>query len=79
MQKNEMRTEPKVVTVEEQMRQAIAYESWKREGNREGGLGDPSKIHGVKRLSILFRLPYWKVRYHMNFPDYVSIKNKWNV
>jgi hypothetical protein len=31
-------------------------------GNRDGGSGDPSKKHGMKRNSILFRLPYWKVR-----------------
>jgi hypothetical protein len=30
-------------------------------GNRESSAGDPSKEHGVKRLSILFHLPYWKV------------------
>jgi hypothetical protein len=30
-------------------------------GNRDGGAGDPSKKYGMKRNSILFRLPYWKV------------------
>ena len=40
---------------------AAAYETWKANGNREGSARDPSKIHGVKRISILFRLLYWKV------------------
>jgi len=37
------------------------FEVWKASKNREGGGGDPSKVHGVKCMSILFKLPYWKV------------------
>jgi hypothetical protein len=57
----ENRTKPQPVSVEEQLRHAIEYEAWKAAGNREGSAGDPSKVHGVKRTSILFRLTYWKV------------------
>jgi hypothetical protein len=52
---------PRVVTVADQMQRALEYEAWKTAGNREGSAGDPSKEHGVKRLSILFRLLYWKI------------------
>jgi hypothetical protein len=57
----ENRTKPQPVSVEEQLRHAVEYEAWKAAGNREGSAGDPSKVHGVKRTSILFRLTYWKV------------------
>lgn len=50
-----------VVTTEEQIHRANEYQTWLREGNKEGGVGDPSKIHGVKMRSILHDLPYWKV------------------
>jgi hypothetical protein len=49
---------PGVVTVEEQMQRALGFQAWKTAGNRDGGPGDPSKQYGVKRLSILYRLPY---------------------
>lgn len=35
--------------------------SWLRGGGVEDSDGDPVKEHGVKRASILFALPYWKV------------------
>jgi hypothetical protein len=57
----ENRPKPRTVTVEEQIHHALQYEAWKAGGNRVGAVGDPSKIFGLKRLSILFRLPYWKV------------------
>jgi hypothetical protein len=57
----EDRPPPHVVSVEEQMQHAADYTAWKENGNSGGVTGDPSKIHGVKRLSILHRLPYWKV------------------
>ena len=58
----ENRPKPREVTVEEQMRYVAEWEAWKASGNRDGVAGDPSKVHGVKRLSSLYRLPYWKVR-----------------
>jgi hypothetical protein len=53
-----------VVSIEEQLRHAAEYEAWKGAGHREGFVGDPSRVHGVKRKSILFKLPYWKVSQH---------------
>lgn len=35
---------------------------WLRNGGNEDSAQDPVKTHGVKRASILFALPYWKVR-----------------
>ena len=55
------RPRPEVVSAEEQVQHANEYCAWKEAGNREGAPGDPSKVHGVKRVSILNRLPYWKV------------------
>jgi hypothetical protein len=57
----EDRPPPHAVSVEEQMQHAADYRAWKENGNSGGVTGDPSKIHGVKRLSSLHRLPYWKV------------------
>jgi hypothetical protein len=57
----EERPLPRAVSVEEQMQHAADYAVWKAGVSRDGATGDPSKVHGVKRLSILHRLPYWKV------------------
>jgi hypothetical protein len=57
----EDRPKPPPVTVEEQLQHATEYEAWKAASSREVGSRDPSKLHGVKRLSILYRVPYWKV------------------
>ena len=57
----EIRGKPDVVNAEEQVERAIEYKTWLDEGNKEGAVGDPSKSHGVKRKSILYNLPYWKV------------------
>ena len=43
------------------MQQAADRTNWLRNGGVENSEGDPVKIHDVKRLSILFALPYWKV------------------
>jgi hypothetical protein len=64
----ERRPKPGPVSVEEQLRHALEYDSWKAAGNTPGTAGDPSKVHGVKRTSILFRLPYWKVSTMHVFP-----------
>jgi hypothetical protein len=50
----ENRKMPGRVSVEEQVRYGEEYVAWKAAGNRDGGAGDPSKKHGVKRNSILF-------------------------
>ena len=52
---------PTVVTAEEQLQRGISHQAWLGAGNKEGGDGDQSKIHGVNRRSILHDLPYWKV------------------
>ena len=57
----ETRVKPRAMTVDEQLEYAAEFEAWKANGGREGTAGDPSKVHGIKRVSILFRLPYWKV------------------
>ena len=36
-------------------------------GGRENGDDDPVKVNGVKRVSILFKLPYWAVSCHTLF------------
>jgi hypothetical protein len=57
----ENKPKPMAITIEEQLVYAAEYEAWKASRNIKGSANDPSKIHGVKRMSILFRLPYWKV------------------
>jgi hypothetical protein len=57
----ENREMPGQVSMEEQVWYGEEYAAWKAAGNCDGGIGDPSKKHGVKRNRILFRLPYWKV------------------
>ena len=42
----------------EQGRSRVA---WLRDGGVEDSPEDPVKEHGIKRVSILFALPYWKV------------------
>ena len=59
--KPEHRPKPEIVSFEEQIQHAEEYIAWKDARNCEGSIGDPSKVHGVKRVSILNRLPYWKV------------------
>jgi hypothetical protein len=54
----ESHAKPKAIFVEEQRQYAVKYEAWKEVGNREGATGDPSKLYGVKKTSILYRLPY---------------------
>lgn len=54
----EERGPPRVVTAKEQELRGLQYHDWLGKGNRDGNDGDPSKIHGVKRRSILNDLPY---------------------
>lgn len=60
--REENRGKPDVVSAEEQVERANEYKTWLDDGNKEGAVGDPSKVHGVKRKSILHNLPYWKVK-----------------
>jgi hypothetical protein len=45
----------------EVLAKVVEYEDWMQNGNQLGSTYDPSKIHGVKRWSILYDLPYFKV------------------
>jgi hypothetical protein len=51
-----------IIIVEELMQNAVECEVWRALGNRDGAPRDPSKVHGVKQMSSLHRLLYWKVR-----------------
>jgi hypothetical protein len=44
------------------IRWAFLRAEYARFGGRLGGEGDPMLCSGVKRLPLLFTLPYWKVR-----------------
>jgi hypothetical protein len=59
--KVEVREKPSAVSMQDQLRRAAEYQAWRDAGNRAGASGDPSKVHGIKRVSILNRLPYWEV------------------
>ena len=59
--REEDRGKPNVIIAEEQVQRANEYQTWLDEGNKERGVTDPSKAHGVKRRSILHNLSYWKV------------------
>ena len=45
------------------MEQGRLRSQWLRDGGVEDSEADPVKLHGVKRMSIPFALPYWKVQY----------------
>jgi hypothetical protein len=53
---------PRAISVKEQLQHAAKYEAWKEAGYREGIAGDLSKLYGIKKINILYRLSYWKVR-----------------
>ena len=72
--REEDRGKPNVVTAEEQVNRANEYRNWLDEGNKEGGAGDPSKVHGVKRRSILHNLPYWKVIPQLHVQKFVGVE-----
>ena len=49
------------------LRMAEEREIYPASGSREDGDDDPVKMNGVKRVSILFKLPYWAVSCHILF------------
>ena len=57
----EFRTAPPRVTGEEVIAYAEHRQRWLDGGGQPGAPGDPVRTTGVKRRSILFRLPYWEV------------------
>jgi hypothetical protein len=69
--KMEARDKPIPITMQDQLRCAAEYQAWRDAGNKAGAAGDPSKVHGVKRISILNRLPYWEVC-NSNYKSFIS-------
>lgn len=65
----ETRSRATIVGAKKQLAEATQYQDWLRLGGRDGGIGDPSKEHGVKHRKVLCDLPYWQVcmRNHINF------------
>ena len=49
-------------TGEEVLEWGTARSTFLADGGVENSNGDPVKLHGVKRRSIFFNLPYWKVQ-----------------
>ena len=58
----EWRLPPEAPTGEEVLRWGTQRSQFLSDGGVENSNTDPVKLHGVKRRSILFDLPYWKVR-----------------
>jgi hypothetical protein len=59
--KFEHKVKPPQVTGDEVLARGMEYACWINIGNGPRGVGDPSKKHEVKRQSILYNLPYFKV------------------
>ena len=59
--KPEHRSKPTRVTGLEHRRRGEAQQRWMEAGGTAGSENDPVKWHGVKRHSVLFKLPYWDV------------------
>jgi hypothetical protein len=51
------RGKPNVVITEEQVHRANEYQNWLHEGNKQGGVGNHSKVHNIKMRNILYNLP----------------------
>lgn len=60
-QTEELQGEPEKMTAASHIRWAFLRAEYTRFGGRLGGEGDPMFSSGVKRLPILYSLPYWKV------------------
>jgi hypothetical protein len=63
--RQEWRLSPETLTGEEVLRWGTQRSEFLNNGGVENSNMDPVKLHGVKRRSILFDLPYWKVRIGM--------------
>lgn len=61
-------------TGEQLIEQGRARSAWLRNGGTEDSPDDPVKTHGVKRASILYALPYWKVSHTIpcHFLNYLT-------
>ena len=58
--REETRPPPPKVTAAEILRWGHSRECWKRAGEGPAS-SDPARVHGIKRISSLFELPYWQV------------------
>ena len=52
---------------EEVCRWGMERDEFLRQGGIENSEDDPVRVHGVKRWSTLFKLPYWKVCFILQF------------
>ena len=59
--RQELQLSPQRPTGEEVLRWGLQRSKYLSSGGVENGNDDPVKLHGVKRHSIFFELPYWKV------------------
>jgi hypothetical protein len=59
----EWQVAPDRPTGEEILQWGMARSNFIPDGGAENSAGDPVKLHGVKRRSIFFDLPYWKVQF----------------
>ena len=57
-----LRQEPAVVTGDNIVRWGNLREAWKRDGSMPAA-ADPARTYGIKRVSTLYQLPYWRVRF----------------
>ena len=62
----ELEGEPTRMDARSHIRWAFMRAEYARYGGRLAAEGDPMLCSGVKRLPALFKLPYWRVRKHMN-------------
>jgi hypothetical protein len=53
----ETQNRPCLVTTQKQLYRTNHYKQWLNSSNRQGGLGNPSKEHGVKCRNVLSDLP----------------------
>lgn len=58
---SEMRSSPRRPSGRDIVEMAEERVAYIADGGRENGEDDPVKKHGVKRVSMLFQLPYWAV------------------
>ena len=63
---------PRRPTGAELLRWGIEREAFLREGGQDNSQDDPVKLHGVKRCSALYELPYWTI--HNYF--LITLRNK---
>ena len=62
----EVEDPPPIMDAASHIRWAYMRAEYARLGGRIGGEGDPTLSSGVKRIPVLYLLPYWKVIAHLN-------------